>query len=185
MPTVIETPGDPDANSYVTVAEANTYMGTRLLADAYKAGAVDKWTAASDPVKEAAVIQATTLMDASLVWTGQATYDDQALAWPRMGMSNRNGYPIPSDEIPSALKNATAEFARSLLTSDRTADNDIVRQGITSVEAGPISLTFRDDLEPDEDGYVPKVIPDIVVRLLPSTWYMLPAENNEPLFKVL
>ena len=37
---------------------------------------------------------------------------------------------------------AYAELARHLLTSDRTADSDVETQGITSLQAGPVSLTF-------------------------------------------
>jgi hypothetical protein len=62
------------------------------------------------------------------------------------------------------LKNAVAELALQLLQSDLTQDNAISVQGITSLRAGPVSLTFKDSIDT-------KVIPDAVWALLPPSWF--------------
>jgi len=156
MPTLITTPGAVDANSYATVAEADAYHDTHLYASA--------WTAASANTKAVALIQATRTLDALYEWAEWRTYETQALAWPRSGLLDAGAMQyLDEDEIPSQLKNATAEFARQLLEANRTADNPVEAQGIASLSAGSVSLTFRDSV-------VPKVVPDAVSWMLPRWW---------------
>jgi len=152
---LISTPGAVDANSYATAAEGTTYHEGHLYASA--------WTGASTATKEAALVMATRLLDALVEWSGLATSETQALAWPRVGMLTRNGYVIESSEIPADLKSATAEYARALIVDDRSADSDIESQGITSLTAGPVSLAFKDTVQA-------KPIPDSVFYLLPPSW---------------
>jgi hypothetical protein len=158
---IIETPGDPDANSYVTVADADAYHQTR------PASQVATWTAATADDKAAAVVMATELLDANFMWNGTPTSVDQALAFPRTGLTNRNGVPVDPGIIPRELKRATSEFARQLLTGNRTADNDVARMGLTDLKAGPISLSFKEGTTSE----VPAVIPDAVRMMIPVTWY--------------
>jgi hypothetical protein len=65
--------------------------------------------------------------------------------------------------IPAALKEATAEFAGQLGSTDRTLDNDVIVQGITSVKAGSVAVTFKNEINP-------QVIPDAVYNLMPQSW---------------
>lgn len=171
VPTLNATPGAADANSYATVAEADAYHDARLHSEA--------WTAADAGTKTRALIMATRLIDSLYDWTGDISSGQQALLWPRVGMSRRTGsdrtgwnptagwfggaYPIASDVIPPELKNATAEFARQLLAEDRSADSDVEAQGLKSLRVGPIGLEFKGDV-------VPKVVPDAVYHLIPEGW---------------
>lgn len=66
--------------------------------------------------------------------------------------------------IPQELKDATAEMAGQLGNADRTLDNDIIVQGITSVRAGSVALTFKDMIET-------RVLPDAVWDLMPPSWF--------------
>jgi len=76
----------------------------------------------------------------------------------------RNGLTfVGSMEIPPELKNAAAELARQLIVADRSADSDLETQKVKSLTAGPVSLTFGDNI-------AAKVMPDAVVALLPSWW---------------
>lgn len=168
--------GASDSNSYCTVEEANTFHASRLGSDT--------WDGASPADKEKALMSATWILDAFFSstgdprtqqqnpnlpknayfqWTGQAASETQALCWPRVGMVSRNGFPIASNVLPKELKNATAEFARQLLDGDRTLDNDVEAMGITSLRAGPVSLSFKDVI-------VKKTVPDAVVSLLVPSW---------------
>ncbi len=65
--------------------------------------------------------------------------------------------------IPQELKDATAELAGQLGTTDRTLDNDVIVQGITAIKAGSVGLNFK-------QAIVPQVIPDAVYNLLPQSW---------------
>lgn len=183
MPAVLDaTVGGANSNAYCTVIEAQWYFDTRLP--------LSGWDDADD--QSVLLIMATRLLDAlarpfkTLVpaqggvpayyrvrrqWTGAPATTTQRLAWPRTGMYDRNGNAIPSNVIPEDLKEAVSEFAGQLGLGDRSLDNDVVTQGVTSVRAGSVSVTFKENI-------VPQVIPDAVYALLPQSW--LTDELYEP-----
>jgi hypothetical protein len=172
MPEIIVTPGGPTDNSYATLAEANAYHDTR------PSSISAAWTAATQINREAALITATELLDGSLVWTGSPATTTQALGWPRTGMQTRNGVDIPDDELPAPLKRATAEFARQLLVGNRMADDTVARQGLTSLAAGPIKMTWKEGIAATPPDGVPRVVPDAVKLILPESWYETPEEEE-------
>jgi hypothetical protein len=155
MPTVVTTPGSASANSFCSVVEGDAYHATHLYAD--------DWTGASTEQKQKALIQATREIASRWEWTGYAVDETQALPWPRSGMYTRNGFTVANTVIPQELKDATAEYARQLITENRSADNDIEAQGITSLDAGPVAIRFKDSV-------VAKPVPDAVCALLPRDW---------------
>lgn len=73
--------------------------------------------------------------------------------------------------MPRELKDAQSELAGYLLKGDRTLENDVIAQGITSLRAGSVSLTFVDDL-------VQQPIPNAAYDLMPVGW--LTEELFEP-----
>lgn len=176
--TLIATPGAPDANSYLTEEEADAYFESRIPLD-------PPWDEVED--KARLLVMATRLLDATFQpmkifvpfkpgqgtasgyyrtrpqWTGYPATKTQRLAWPRRKMYDRNGNEIPDNVIPEELKEAVAEFAGQLAMRDRSLDNDVVVQGITSIRAGSVSLSFK-------DGVLPQVIPDAVRNLLVESW---------------
>ena len=154
---LVATPGASDANTYCSLEDAAQYHGNHP-----QGGVV--WTAAEAEQRRRALLQATRLLDAHVVWTGGAETREQALSWPRAWMCDRNGYALDAGVIPPALRDATAEFARHLLdaASDRTADSSVVSSGIRELVAGPVELTFTGDR--------PDVIPDAVWFLLVPSW---------------
>lgn len=170
--TVVATAGAADANSFLTVAEAQDYFDARLYSD--------NWDNNADQQDKAVVMATRTLVammrpgkeltdDGSYwrvrrTWTGTPSTSTQALPWPRAGMTDGNGNAIPEDVVPDELKWATAELAMQLLAEDRTLDYDVAAKGIKSVSAGSVSLSFKDDVKA-------KVLPDAVVNLLPPSWF--------------
>lgn len=171
------TPGASDADSYASVAEADAYHASRLWTEA--------WTDAETTTKEAALKDAARLLDSVFIWTGAAVDAVQALTWPRSGMLTRNGFPIATDVIPPELKNAQSELARLLIVSDRNAENDAEVQGLASVSAGSVSVSFRDrisGLTPAQSlllrspdlAYLTRIIPELVRVLLVPSWYEQP-----------
>lgn len=178
------TVGGANADTYATVAEADAYHAARLHATS--------WSGATTPTKEAALKEACRLLDAAFPWTGAAVASTQALCWPRSGMSDRNGFAIATTVIPKALKDAQAEFARQLIDADRAADNDAEKQGLTSVKAGPVALTFRDssvksdeDLRAQEVGAINRIVPDAVRLLLVTSWYTQPTTQQVAVFEMI
>jgi hypothetical protein len=86
-------------------------------------------------------------------------------------MFDQNGFAISPAVIPQTLKDATAELAGQLGIQDRTLDNDVIIQGIKSVRAGSVGVSFKDDI-------MAQVIPDFVYNMIPITW--LTEETYEP-----
>lgn len=153
---LIATVGAADANSYVTAAEFATYLTTRPFVPA-------SVTAASTTSRESALIMATRMMDAKQCFTGAAASSTQSLQWPRTSMLSATGYALASDVLPPQLKDAICEIAIAMLVSDILADNDVAVQGITSISAGPVSLSFKDTIEA-------RGLPATALALLPSSW---------------
>jgi len=116
MPTVIATVGASNANSFVTVAEGDTYCDARLNASA--------WTDAEDDDKAKAVIEATRELSAKM-WVGSKSTTAQALAWPRAYATDPDaawagwGY-YDSNIVPQRVKDATCELALQFLIGGTT-----------------------------------------------------------------
>lgn len=96
-------------NTYATLAEAETYMLTRLN--------VSVWDAASDDNKNRALIMAANKMQ-DMPWVGNKYLSTQTLAWPR---SNTGLETVTESVVPDDIKNTQAEFALAFLTNDVTA----------------------------------------------------------------
>ena len=115
MALVIEAqPGLATSNTYATLAEAEAYVLTLPVAT--------DWTAATDPQKNAALVQATRMMD-TLDWSGwRKNPTVQALQWPRQAVQDREGYYVVDSTIPAKIRDACCEFAVRLIADDRASD---------------------------------------------------------------
>jgi hypothetical protein len=121
--TLVTDPGDPAADSYTSLDEANAYFTAR--------GDVN-WTDSipADAVKEVALRRGTTYLENQYRdrWVGIRTGQFQSLAWPRVDglrgyyrgytqlLLDLDGWYVPDDVIPQQIKNATAEAALLSLT---------------------------------------------------------------------
>lgn len=156
MPSaIVETVGASNANSYGTLAEANTYFGDRLHASA--------WTSATNDNKTAALLWAAKLLDRSVVLNGTRASATQALNWPRDGMEDESGNEIANNVVPQVVKDVQFELAILLLSSDRSLENQASAQGLTSLKAGPVSLSFKDKIEVN-------IVPNTLIAMFPISW---------------
>ncbi len=119
-----------DANSYASLAAADTYHEERLH--------VSDWTGATDDDKNRGLVQATRMLDELVDWNGTRVDEDQALRWPREGVYTPDGDEVDNDAIPTFLSNATAEYARLLIASDRGADSATL--GFKELRAGSLKM---------------------------------------------
>lgn len=113
--SIVATAGSASANSFVTLAEANTYVEGRLNASTWE-------TDATDDDKNRALVEATRELNA-LPWDSLRTDDTQALAWPRQSFLNPdspNAQYFDTDEIPQRVKNATMELAFQFVKAGTT-----------------------------------------------------------------
>ncbi len=127
------TPSGASANSYVTQSAASAYMANRLNTDA--------WDAASSAEKDAALIMATTRLDAENYQGYKATYT-QALQWPRFSTFDRDGIVYSSSTIPPVVQQATFEYALALL-QEPTLLGDTGLEGFANVRLGSLDITPR------------------------------------------
>lgn len=121
-------------NSYCTVAEAQAYFDYRLHTSV--------WDNASTDDKNRALVWGTKQIDEHIDFYGSPYVTGQALQWPRSGMIGATGESIGYTDIPTRLKEATAEMALELLSSDVTLNSDT--DGLSSLGVGPVSVTFSD-----------------------------------------
>lgn len=129
MSLIIETgAGLPDAESFATAAELADY--------AVKFG---KTVPTDEPTQEALLRRAALQMSA-LPWKGCAVNRDQALPWPRYNVC-RNGWDLPSDTIPPAVKAGQMALAAEIHADD-LVDPDTKVGAIVSETVGPLSTTY-------------------------------------------
>lgn len=131
--TVEDGTGLPTANSYASVAQADAYFAARPRSTA--------WTGLTDDQKGQFLIHATRILDASVVWSGEALSEAQALAFPR--------YPdeLESAEVPAVIPVAEYELAYLLIGRDLTADPAL--NGLRVIEVGPIKIEANAATGPD------------------------------------
>ena len=126
--------GKTDADSYLSVADADTYHTNH-------SGSTD-WSGATTATKEQALRLATQYLDVRYngLWKGYRSNETQALDWPRAYVEDSDGYYYDSDEMPLRVKDATAELALRVVEGDTLLD-DITKPGTIKrkrVKAGPV-----------------------------------------------
>jgi hypothetical protein len=128
MPLVVETGfGSSLSNAYLSVASADTYHEER---------GNDSWEEATFAAKEAAIIRASQWIDTFYKFRGQRTHSTQAMAWPRSGAVDDDGFEV--EGLPPVVVYATAEAALRALQGDLSPDRErggrVVRQKVGEVE---------------------------------------------------
>lgn len=103
--TINATAGAADANSYITIAEAQTYADSDLDAT--------QWDNATADQRIRALITATRNLDL-VGYVGTRTTTTQALAWPRKDFTTTEKT-YSDTEIPAEIKLAQWELTKALL----------------------------------------------------------------------
>jgi len=121
--------GLPDAEAYISVAEADAYFAARGNA---------AWAALNTAAKEAALRLGADYMEAAYgpKWKGERVSDTQALSWPRGGIDG-----VADDAVPVAVQRANAELAVRASAGPLMADQGAQ---VKSETVGPISVTYAD-----------------------------------------
>ena len=131
--TINATIKDANANSYVTLTEANAYFET--VPDS------STWTNKTDDQKNRSLISATRWID-SFVYYGDRCDDGQALKFPR------NNYQVDGVElactlIPQNIKYAQYELARALANDTNAITGTTGKEGnISEAKLGDLAVKF-------------------------------------------
>lgn len=134
--------GLPDANSYVSVAEADAYHADR---------GNNAWTGA-EAVKQAALVRATDYIEQIYGerWQGAPVSMSQALSWPRGGVAN-----VPADIVPVRLKQAVCQLALEAVSGielNPTLDRAIKKEKIGPLETEYMNNASSGEVRPAIDG---------------------------------
>lgn len=125
-----------DAESYASVADADTY----LVARGYTLWASEM----SEAEKEQALRRATDYMEQSYGtrWAGYRKTDTQALAWPRYDVPrpDTDGAYVADDIVPAEVRNACCLLAFKAASGDLSPDLD---QPVTEKTVGPITVRYQ------------------------------------------
>jgi len=122
-------------DTYVSLADCNAYhtaLGNAL------------WTG-TDTAKEGALRKAAAYLDSHYRgrWKGIRADRDQALAWPREGVVDEDGYAVDPGSIPKVIRDACCEAALRMLSGEM--EPDLARGGrIESETVGEISVSYED-----------------------------------------
>ena len=125
-----------NSNSYVTLAEANSYFETVPNSST--------WDDKTDDAKNRAIISATRWID-SLNFYGDRCDTSQALSWPR------NNYHVDRVEltcsaIPADIKYATYELATALANDTDAGTGNTGTTGLyEQVELGELKVKYNTD----------------------------------------
>jgi hypothetical protein len=113
--TIIATAGSASANSFVTLAEAASYMEGRLNATSWE-------TTATTDQKNRALVEATRELS-NKTYIGERADTTQALAWPRQmahDPDSPNADFYASTVVPQRVKDATCELAFQFIKAGST-----------------------------------------------------------------
>jgi hypothetical protein len=124
--------GIATANSYATLAEADTYYDERHNVT---------WQSSSTSARTVALIKATDYIDYTYSFKGTPSGTTQALQWPRTRATDINLIVIDSDVIPVELKRAVFELALRSLSED--IDPDLTTSSQLQSETRKVDVISR------------------------------------------
>lgn len=127
--------GLADANSMCSVEFADTYIESL--------GNPSSWRLLSGAGKRDALRQASRWMTTRYTYSGDRKRRDQQMSWPRVGVYDADGYYVPDNEVPLAVKRATAVVAQRIAKGDWVPFPDVVPtvNSSESISVGPISIS--------------------------------------------
>ena len=135
-----------EANSYISLEEANQYMTNKGRSN---------WLALSDDEKKVTLINGTQYVDNLFTWKGRRKFEQQELSFPRVMIRDLDGFEIRG--IPKRLKEAVCEAAfygfesGSELFTTYNENGAIKRQRVE----GAVEVEFFDSTETAVD-YISK-----------------------------
>lgn len=161
--TIVETVGSANSNSYVSLAEANTYFESRMGSDL--------WTAANTDKRSMALITAANDIDRLLIPNGTIASDTQALSFPRVGLVDPKGRNVLPTVIPIEIKKAQYEQAYYLLSTGGSVNNpSALGKGILRAQVSSLHVTFDKSFVPNSISKVVQTILDFWGSFKPGTF---------------
>jgi hypothetical protein len=126
--------GLTNANSFISLAYANTYFTDK---------GVSSWSG-TDASKEAALVRASSYLTTAYLWKGSKINErSQALAFPRSGVYDLEGYEVAQDAVPIEIQISTAELALLELLTPSTLNPAVkLSERVSREQIGQISVDY-------------------------------------------
>ena len=146
MPTITveDGTGIANANSYITLVYFTDYCSDLGLTTSDSNELEDE----DEESLQKAMLRSMAFID-SHDFKGYKADDDYSLEWPRVGVEDRNGYAIDSDEIPTNLKLAQARASYEEYINSGSLQKNLERGDMVTMEK-------IDVLQFEYDTYAPK-----------------------------
>ena len=148
----------PGADSFVSLAEADSYLAKRGRGNWPPAPA--QGTDPETTRKQAALIRAADYLN-GLNWKGRKL-SGRVLAWPRAEVVDEDGRAVPETEVPEAVRAAACRLAELILSG--TELQPLLPRGgaIKSESAGTLSVTYESGADYRD---LPSFLPDLLKGL--------------------
>lgn len=152
MVTLVEETGAglADANSYVSLAEADAYFETHPFY-------ADAWSFLGSAQRTVLLVAATRMLDVQYVWYGYRSTSTQALEWPRTGVRDQYDQIIGSNTMPLRLRQAVCEQAYYLTKGDKSAEA-VEDPGLDKLKIDVIELDFASAIRSTSTQAVPSSV---------------------------
>jgi hypothetical protein len=145
-------------NTYVTLAESNTYLGDSVRAAA--------WDFLDDDSKMKALITAARIFEKQ-AWEGEPTNPPQALHFPATGVTDKYDNPVDPNTVPQPIKDGQIEFAFDLSQDASLETTGGTGSNVQSLGAGSARISyFRPTGGVDGTGS-PRFSPDVLELIGP------------------
>lgn len=146
-------------NTYVTRAEADTYLG-----DTYGQAAL--WAAQSNDQKDQALLTAFKLLERQ-VWQGTAV---GAISFPRTDLYDCAGLAVSSASVPDEVEQAQIELAFAITQDPTLATKTTTDDNTKSLKAGSAAIEFfnRDGSPSQVIGRFPANVMELIRCFLAS-----------------
>jgi hypothetical protein len=148
--TVEDGSGVAGANSYASVAEADDYF-------AVDPNFLTTWNALAAEDQEILLAWASRVLDQKTIWKGYAVSATQTMGWPRTYVTDRDGYAVDSDIVPTPVKAATFELAKFLNTNDLTVGPDTT--DFRRIVVDVIEIEYQEGVS---QNAIPTILKDIL-----------------------
>lgn len=137
--------------SYITVEKANSYWQNH--------GDPERWATAEQPIKKAALRNATAFLDSLYDWPGVISDSSQALSWPRDNATDKEGRELTG--IPQPIFKVTAWLAGYIVDGNELFA--VGGEGIEAIKAGTVKIEWAEGGKGNESySYVESLLSVIV-----------------------
>lgn len=148
MPTV--TINGTAREVYVSLADAELYLEASPRFTA--------WGVLTAERKAQWIVEATRMFE-RCTWTGDRAATAQPLAWPRSGVTDRDGEDVVDDAIPTFMEDGCAELAATLAEDAAVVTAGSTASNVKSVNAKGVAVEF---FAPDSGTRFPTVVQELV-----------------------